>query len=232
MEIKAKKRAITGKKVKNMREEGLVPGSVYGPKREPMNIVIPNKDFRKIFEEAEYNKLIDLEIEGEKKGAQVLIKEVQVDPITDEYLNVSLYEIDSNQRIVAEVPVNLIGISPAVKNNIGFLVNPIDTIELRCLPKDLPEDITIDVSNLAEIGDGIGLDKIKLPEGVEFANIADLTASIVYIAPPQKEIEEEKPETAEEVEEGEEGEGKEGEEGEKEAGEDAGKTEEEAESGK
>lgn len=206
MNLKAKKREIVGKKVKNLREEKLLPASVYGPKRESTSITIDPSVFHKVFEDAGTSKLIDMEIEGESKKSRVLIKEVQEDHLKDEYMHVSFYEVDPKAKITTDIPVIVEGTSPAVKNSIGVLVTPIYELEVRCLPADIPEDITINVSELTEIGDAISVSDIDLPKGVEFVNEDVVNASLAYIAPPQKEIVEEEPEE----DEGEEVEGEEG----------------------
>jgi large subunit ribosomal protein L25 len=202
MEIKAQKREITGKKVKNIRSKGMVPASVYGPGKKAENVMVDALELKKAYKEVGQSKFLTLAVEGEEP-VQILIKDIQTHPVTDEMLNVSFYEIDKTKKITASVPIEFTGISPAVKNNIGFLVTPFTNINLRCLPKDLPEKIVLDISNLNEIGDSITLDTLKLGESVEFAGSVDTKSSIVYIAPPQKEIVEEvKPV---EVEEGAEG---------------------------
>ncbi len=201
MEIKAKKRTVLGKKNKRLRRQGILPASVYGPKHEPTSIEIDPREFHKVYAEAGTNKFVDLIIDGDKK-VRVLIKEVQANPLTDDYIHVSFYAIDENKSIIAEVPIKIIGESSAVKNNIGFLVVPFDSLVLRCLPKDLPENIEVDISKLDKIGDNVLISDIKFPDGVEIAGEVDKTASLAYIAPPQKEIvEEEVSEKTEETEE-------------------------------
>ncbi len=189
MKITAKKRDVTGKKVKNLRQENLVPASVYGPKREPENIVIDPKEFKHV-QEVAGSKLITLEIEGDSTS-KVIIKEVQEDPIKDQYLHVSLYEVDPTAKLTTNINVEVQGLAPAVKNNIGVLVSSLNSIVVRCLPKDIPSDFVIDVSNLAQVGDSILVSDLKLPEGVELANPEIANLALVNIAPPQKEIVEE-----------------------------------------
>lgn len=206
MKIKAQKREIQGKKVKSLRKQDMLPASVYGPKREPMMLTVDPKEFAVVFDKAGTNQLITLEIgEGDQKS-RVLVKEVQEDPVRREFLHVSFYEIDPTAKIVAEVPVVIEGVSPAVKNNIGFLVAPIDEIEVRCFPKDIPANFVIDISNLKLVGDNITLANIEVPADVEFVEEDLESTTLAYIAPPQKEIVEEEVEV-----EGEEGEEEEGE---------------------
>ncbi|MBN1331533.1 50S ribosomal protein L25 [Candidatus Dojkabacteria bacterium] len=230
MKLNAKKRELKGKKVKTLREEGMVPAVIYGAKRDSEDLVLDLKEFHQVYIDAGENKLINLEIE-KGKPALVLIKEVQKDFLRDQFLHVSFYEVDQNTKLTAQVPIELTGISMAVKNNIGFLVNPMDEVTLRCFPKDIPELIKISIDDLNEIGDSITLKDVELPENVEFLSTADLTTAIAYIAPPQKEIVEEEVVEEAEGEEGAEGEkgeeGEEGVEGEKKEGDEAGEGQEE-----
>ncbi len=191
MKITAHKREIQGKKVKTLRNQNLLPASIYGPKREPMMLVLDPKEFEEVFKKAGTNQLVTLEIEAEGYRAPVLIKEVQEDFLKQEYIHVSFYEIDPTSKIVTQVPVLFEGVSPAVKNNLGFLVTPINEVEVRCLPKDIPTNFVVDTSNLKEVGDNIMLSDIKVPEGVELVDIEVTSTAIAYIAPPQKEIIEE-----------------------------------------
>jgi large subunit ribosomal protein L25 len=215
MKLKLSKRDLTGKKVKSMRSSGLVPATIYGPKQESLNLQVDVKAFRKVFNHAGYNNLVQVEIDGENIFA--LIKEVQSDPIRGDFWHVSMYAVDMAKQINTEIPLVVEGLSPAVKNNIGILVNPITHLTVRCLPKDLPNEIVIDVSNLSEVGDNIKVSDLKLPEGVEFGSTVNDNAQIIAVAPPQKRVE-----TTVEGE----GEGEEGEEGKEDEGVEESKSEE------
>lgn len=197
MKLKAAKREIKGKKVKNIRKQGFLPASVYGPERESLGLSVDTKDFEKLFEKVSYNKFIDLEIEGEAKTSKVLVKEVQIDPLKDKTLSVSFYQVDESRKITVEVPIELENEAPAIKLNLGFLVQSIDNITLQCLPKDVPDKLTVDISVLANTGDSVVVSALKLPEGVEFDSSVDQTGAIVYIAARQKEIVVETTEVAE-----------------------------------
>lgn len=214
MKLKAKKRDVTGKAVKNLRGEGSLPAVVYGPSTKSQNILLDGKEFNQLEKEVEGSAIFDLEIDGEKKPVKVLIKEVQSDPVADQVLHVSLFQIDPGKEITIPVSIEIRGESPAVKNNIGFLVNPVTEIMVRCLPKDIPEKLVVDVSNLIEIGNSIKVDEIQLDENVKYSSKVDQKTSLVYIAPPQKEIVEEVVEEVDEEAEEVEGEEVEGEEGE------------------
>ncbi|MEI7578973.1 MAG: 50S ribosomal protein L25 [bacterium] len=215
MLIKATTRKIAGKQVKQLRAKHVIPASVYGPKRAPLSLEITLDDFRKVFHAALYSKLVELEIDGKKSG-KVLIKEVQNDSLHDRIIHVSLYEVDMTKAITAEVQIKVTGESPAVKNNIGLLVTPVERVHVHCLPADLPSELVIDVSNFNQIGDAIHVGALKLPENVKFASDVTLEDMVAYISAPQKQIvEEEKPAEAVEgeVAEGEAVEGEAGKEG-------------------
>ncbi len=214
MKLHATKRTLLGKKVKNLRAENITPGAVFGPKRPSTAIEFDTKSFSEIFKKKSYNKLFDLEVEGDKT-TKVLIKEVQIHPVRDEVLNVSLYQVDEDSKLIVEVPVEYIGESPAVKNNLGFFVSNADSIELHCLPKDIPASLVVDISNLTDTGHSILIEEIKFDDGVELASHVDPKSAVAYIAARQKEIIEEVVETPAEGEEGAaEGESTEGAEGE------------------
>lgn len=196
MKLAAKTREITGKKVKNLRAQGIVPATVYGPKRPSTNIQIDRKEASKIYNEVGYNQFFTLEIDSEKP-VKVLFKEVTLHPLKNEVLNIGFYQIDEESKISVEVPITYVGEAPAVKNNQGFLVTTMDSVLVHCFPKDLPKEFEIDISTLENEGDSISVSAIQLPEGVEFDAGVGEDSSLVYIAAAQKVVEEEVPVVAE-----------------------------------
>ncbi|MCA9379157.1 50S ribosomal protein L25 [Candidatus Dojkabacteria bacterium] len=207
-------REISGKQVKQVRKQGMVPAALYGPKYESANFAVDEKEFRKIFQNAGYSQLIDADVNGETE--KLLVKEVQIHPVTDEILHASLYVVDKNTPITAEVPVELVGLAPAQDLGVGFVVPALDNITIHCLPSKLISKIEVDITGLAEVGQSISISDLTLPEGVELDSSMDETTSVAYVAGDQKIIEEE--EVAPEGEEGEEGaEGEAGAEGEEKA---------------
>jgi large subunit ribosomal protein L25 len=190
MKLKAKKREITGKKVKHARRLGSIPASVYGPKRKSENIEVDAKDFARIYEKVGHNKIFDLEIEVESKDSKVLVKDTYKNPIKDYFYTVGFYQIDEDSKITVEIPVEIIGESIAVKTNLGFLVTPFETITVYCLPRDIPSTVVVDISVLNNPGDTIPLSSLSLGEGVVLDSGIDANAVAAFIALPQKEIEE------------------------------------------
>lgn len=188
MKLQANKREITGKKVKNLRSEGLVPASVFGPKKPSENVQFNKKDFIKLFKKVGFNKFFDIVIE-DQKPAKVLVKEIQKHPVNDNLISVGLYQVAEDRKITVEVPVEFVGESPAVKQNLGFLITQMDSIAINCFPKDLPNVFEVNISELINPGDAITVGDIKLPEDVVLDSSMDATSALVYIGTAQKEEE-------------------------------------------
>lgn len=192
MKIKAQKRDVVGKNVKRLRAEGLVPASVFGPKKPSANIQVDKKEFIKLFKNVGYSKFFDLEV-GDDRPAKVLVKDIQKNPINDNLVSISFYQVDEESKITVEVPIEVVGESPAIKLNLGFLIQQADTIAVHCYPKDLPTKLEIDISVLANPGDAITVGDIKLPENVDLDSSMEPTAALIYIGTGQKEEVEETP---------------------------------------
>lgn len=188
MKITAKKRDILGKKVRTYRRENQIPANFYGFEQPSINVLVDQKEFQKTYKSAGHNKLVDLTIDGENTSAKVLIKEVQNHSVSEAPIHVSFYKVDMNREIIAEIPVLVEGLSPAVKSNIGLLVVPQDYISVKCLPANLPANITIDVSHLENIGDAIKLSTVDLGEGVKATSRTNPNLTLAYIISPQKQV--------------------------------------------
>jgi large subunit ribosomal protein L25 len=173
----------------------------YGPKVEAMPLALGSKEVEKVVRsEAPENILIDLNIEnGEAtQSHRAMIKEIQVDPVKQTILHVDLYAISMDQKISLEIPISLTGTPVGVTEG-GILQQVSRTIEVSCLPDQIPETLVLDVSDLV-IGDSLHVNDLDIPEGVELLVEEKLT--VATVVPPTKE-EEIEPEILEE-EEGEE----------------------------
>lgn len=204
MKLKAQKRSLVGKKVRNLRNEGIVPATIYGPLIDSYSIQFDEKEFKKVFDKVGFNKFIELEVD-DAKPVKTLVKDINIHPLKDYVQDVSLYQVDEDRKVSVEVPIEVTGEAPAVKQKLGFLVQQTYSVKVYCLPKDLPDDFVIDISSIETTSDSISLTDLVLPADVEFDSSVDPSASIVYMATDQKEIVEDTVE--EEGEEGEEGEG-------------------------
>lgn len=163
--IKAEPREVLKKKVKQLRKAGLIPAAIYGYKG-TLNVQLDLKEFTKLYASASHTGIVDVVVDGKKHT--IIIDEVQFNVVTGYYTHVSLRELRMDEEITAEIPLELSGAdeSPAVKDETSLVILSTQSIELKGLPRALPQEIVIDVSGF-HAGDTIILKDIKLPEGVE-----------------------------------------------------------------
>lgn len=174
---------------RRLRNAGQTPGIVYGGEAAPVNIALDhNALFYALKKEAFHSSILDLEIDG--KTQQVLLRDFQIHAFKPLVLHVDFQRVDANRKITMHIPVHFVGgdVAPALKND-GVVNHAVTELEISCLPKDLPEFISVDLSGL-NVGDAIHLHDLKLPAGVEAVtseNITIATATeIVEIAEPEE----------------------------------------------
>jgi large subunit ribosomal protein L25 len=215
LKIKATKRKELGRKVKKLREKDFLPGNIYGKKVKSESITLVLKEFKSIFKEAGETNIVNVVLDG--KNRPTLIHNVQTDPITDIPLHVDFLQVDLKQKVTAQIPIEIVGESPAEKQGVGTVVQHADEIEVEALPTELPENFEIDASKLENVDDqvqvkDISIDKTKV-------EVKDDTDKVIVkveplrkeeeVAPPPEETEEGEEEGEGEEEEKEEGEGEE-----------------------
>ncbi len=176
------KREIFGKKVKNLRKEGTLPGNIYGHDFASVAVQMPTKVFSDVFEKAGHSGVVELTIDG--KAIPTLVHEVTYDHINHDLLHVDFYKVNLKEKVKAVVPVVLVGEPQAVTEKLGLLMHSLNEVEVEALPTDLPEKIEADVTHLAQVGDSIKVADLKTPAGVsivtdgehEVARIAELVS--------------------------------------------------------
>lgn len=171
-------------KPKALRRKGLIPAIVYGPKTKPIALVIKAKEAEKAME-AGSSHLIDLKYNG--KNQKVLIYNIQFDPLTEKIIHLDLYAVRMDQPIKTEIPLEFKGKPPAVKNKGGILLTEKDSVEVECLPKDLVDEIKVDLSVLKDIHDTIKIENLEVPKGIDI--VEDKEVVIATIQPPRSEEE-------------------------------------------
>lgn len=180
--LKLEKREAHGKKVTNLRKDGFVPSVVYGGHDEPISTQSAKVETSKVIHEAGKHTPVHLTIDGKKKLA--IIKSIELDPVKHQVLHVAFHAIKQNDVITTEVPVVLTGLGESAAEKAGLIVlQAIETVEVKAKPADLPESLEISVEALATDEDKLTLADIKLPEGVEYADIEqdlDLVIANVY----------------------------------------------------
>jgi len=147
--LKVEKRKVSGRKVKNLRLEGLIPANIFGKGVKSLSIQTKLSDFEDVFKEAGETAIIELLLKKEKRA--VLTSNVQYDPISDKVIHVDFHQVNLKEKTTADVPINLIGESPAEKQGLGTPVQYINEIEVEALPMDLPEKFEVDISKLEDV---------------------------------------------------------------------------------
>ena len=185
--LQVSKRDVVGKQVKTLRRDGLLPAIVYGRGISTIPISINSREANKILSAITSSNLVVIDIDGDKHTT--LVREKQRDPVTGEVLHMDFYEVSMTEKLRTNVGLEFQGESPAVKELMGVLVTVMESLEVECLPQDLPNQIVADLSTLEEIGDSLYVRDISLPPNIEL--ISDIDGLVVVISPPAvEEIEE------------------------------------------
>jgi large subunit ribosomal protein L25 len=185
--LKAEQRAAIGRSaVRKLKTRGIIPAIVYGGKEKPQPLQVAARDINAVLSHASgENILVELEIAGEQSNRMALVQEIQHSPVGGDILHVDFHAVSMDEKIQAEVPLEPVGIANGVKNFSGLLEQSLRSLPIECLPRDLPDRLTVDVSNL-NIGDSIHVRDIQLPSGVTAKAQPDLTAFSV-LAPVVEE---------------------------------------------
>ncbi len=178
VKLKAEPRATVGRSaVRKLKAHGVIPAIIYGGKDKPQPLQVSARDINAMMSHASgENVLVELEIAGEKSNRTALVQEVQHSPVRGDILHIDFHAISMDEPI---------GVPNGVKNFGGLLEQSLRALAIECLPRDLPDRITVDVSQL-NIGDSIHLRQIQLPSGVTSKVQPDLTAFSV-LAPTVEE---------------------------------------------
>jgi large subunit ribosomal protein L25 len=161
--IKASKRD-SDVKLDVLRKSGEIPAVFYGMGKVATSISVPTVLFKKVWREAGESSAI--KISTPSGDIDVLIQEVQVDPVTDEPIHVDFLAIDMKKKIQVKVPLEFVGVSNAVKSGLGNLVKVLYEVEIEALPSDLPHNLSVDISKLETLDSNITVSDLKLPAGV------------------------------------------------------------------
>lgn len=194
-QLEAQKRTILGKKIKQLRREGILPANVYGKELSSVALQLPVADFMAVFKEVGETGLVDLTVEGSKKP--VLIKNIHMDFRTNLPLHADFYQVNLKEKVKTMVPLVLTNESPAVADDIGTLLQTLNEVEVEALPEALPENIEVSIESLAAVDDQITVGDLKAPEGVTI-----LTDEGQVVAKIAEIVVEEEPVAEESTEEG------------------------------
>src|SRR5512141_24108 len=158
--LKASRRDVIGKQVKALRRAGKLPAVIYGRHTEPVNITLDAHGATLALSKVGSSSLITIDVDGTEFPA--LVRERQRDYIKDRLLHVDFLAVSLTEKLRAEVRIELTGMSLAVKDMDAVLVTGLHTLSVECLPADLPELVTVDISPLAKVGDSIHVRDVSL----------------------------------------------------------------------
>ncbi len=190
IKIEVEPRKVTGKKVKKLRSEGLIPANIFGKDIKSISVQVNLKEFQKAFKEAGETALVDV-----KAGAETfpsLIHNLQRDPRHDTVIHVDFHKVNLKEKITASVPVLLEGEAPIAKSGEGLILQTLNEVEVECLPTDIPQHIIVNAEKLTEVGQTVHVKELKVDKDkVEITNDPEEVVVSVQTA----EMKEEEPES-------------------------------------
>ena len=179
--LSARPRTETGRHVHALRREGGVPAVLYGHKVAPQALVLDAKEMERTWHHAGRTHLVDVHVEGQRGAKKALIKDIQFQPRSGHMLHVDLFAVNLREKITSDVPVIVVGESPAVQLKVGQVQQVVSSLRVEALPADLPAQLTVDISGLTEVDQAVTLGEIELPKNVALVH-ADLSETVVKIA--------------------------------------------------
>lgn len=183
--LTAEKRTDTGKRAKRLLTGGRLPAVVYGPKQESTPVTLSAREFEKVLRDAGESSVVGLTGLGET--LQVLIHDVDLDPVTSTPRHVDFYAIEKGAKVEVAVPLEFVGESAAVKAGAN-LVKVLHELEIEAAPADLPHEITVDISVLVAVGDQIHVRDLVIPKGVEVKAEPDQVVALIQEVTEEVEV--------------------------------------------
>ena len=183
--LEAKGREERGKNAsRRLRAKGFVPVVVYGGNQETASTTIVRREFARLLRTHGRNKIFTLNFDG--SATPVKIADLQVDPVRGDLIHADLMRISLTEKTTFELPIKIVGESSGIKNDGGLIDIVTHSLEIRCLPTDLPETIDVDVTELG-IGDHLRVKDLKVSEKIEV--LSDPETVVVTVAAPRVEEE-------------------------------------------
>lgn len=181
--LKLTERKELGKAVKALRRDGIVPANIYERGKDSVPVCASYIDITKVYQAAGKHHPVELTLDGKKHLA--MIKDVDLDPVKNTLRHVAFHAVNKNEKVEAEVPVRIEGEIPAEKLSLMVLQN-LDMVEVEAIPANLPDELFVPGSKLADVDDKVFVSDIKLPEGVEM--LTDLDTMVAAVEMPKDQI--------------------------------------------
>jgi large subunit ribosomal protein L25 len=184
--LKAEKRDVVGKQVKALRRAGKLPAVIYGRHTEPINVLLDAHSASLVLGRLTSSSLVTIDLDGKQYPA--LVRERQRDYIKNRLLHVDFLTVSLTESLRASVAVNLVGVSGAVKDFNAVLVTNLQSLQVECLPSDLPERIDVDISVLGRPGEGIRVRDVKVSDKVRLLDDPDTMVAVATFAKVEEEV--------------------------------------------
>jgi len=198
LNLSVNKREITGKKVSGLRNDGLTPIHMYGPEIESSPLQCDSKILDRVITDAGTNIPVTVNVDGGEQDNLCFIREVQYHPVTNKVLHVDFMKVQVGKSVRAQVPISVIGTSPAVRTMGGTLLQPLLTLTVEALPLEIPKMITLQAELLVDFETNFYVSDIEVDEGVNVINTAsEMVASVVAPRVERLESEDEEGDEAE-----------------------------------
>lgn len=163
--LQAVRREVIGKQVKALRREGKLPAVIYGHHLDPLPILLDAKESGKLLTGLAPSTLVTVEVDG--NPYPTLVREKQRNKILGSLIHVDFMAVSMEEKLRATVSLIIVGVSKAVKDFNGIMVQAMNTLQVECLPQDLPSKIEVDISVLDEIGDSIYIRDLPVSDRVK-----------------------------------------------------------------
>ncbi|MFC1875162.1 50S ribosomal protein L25 [Chloroflexota bacterium] len=199
LNLKATKRDILGKKTRFLRRQGITPTHIFGHDIKSLALQCDTAELQRIIVQGGTTRLIDINIEAEKKPRSAFIREIQRDKLSGQLLHVDFYQIKKTEKMTADIPIVLVGEAPAVKSRENMIEQLLTHLGVSCLPDKIPPQIEIDISTLEEAGQAIHVSDIVLDPEISIAT--DPNQLVVKVSRIKVAVEKEEVAEAAEVEE-------------------------------
>ncbi len=168
--LELQKRDTFGKHNKSLRRTGVTPANLFGHGVHSLALQGPTVELEQTIARSGTSRLINLKIPGEKRARTVLVREIQRKPVTGLLLHVDLYQVQSKEKMTVEVPVHVVGKSPALESKANTLDVELPSLTVECLPAHLPARLEVDISRLETASDVLRVADVVPPKGVTILN--------------------------------------------------------------
>ena len=188
--LKAEKRTVLGKEVRQLRRQGILPGNVFGNKQhDSAPVQVNEREFDHMLKTHGRTTLYRLVISPDGGEDTVLVRHIEREPVSGAILHVDFMHVEMNQPLRVKVPIHLTGVAPAIKEFDGILLHQLDSVEIEALPANLPEALSLDVSGITELNTPLFVRDITVPRNVTVHTPED--EAVVTVTPPRVAVEEE-----------------------------------------